>query len=109
VKIFPLLEVLSPRNIPYLKKLRADKKHLESFEMWSCRRLEKISLTDRVRNDVMYRVKEERKMYIQKGRLTRLIISCLMNLVLKERTGRGEKEDISNYWITPRQRENTGN
>jgi len=33
----------------------------ESFEMWSCRRLEKISWTDRVRNDVMYRVKEERK------------------------------------------------
>jgi len=40
--------------------LRAvDQKHLESFEMWSCRRKEKISWTDRVRNeDVLLRVKE---------------------------------------------------
>jgi hypothetical protein len=43
--------------------LRAvDQKHLESFEMWCRRRMEKISWTDRVRNEeVLLRVKEQRK------------------------------------------------
>jgi len=43
-------------------KLRAvDQKHLESFEMWCWRRIEKISWTDRVRNEeVLLRVKEQR-------------------------------------------------
>jgi len=42
--------------------LRAvDQKHLESFEMWSWRRMEKISWTDHVRNEeVLLRVKEQR-------------------------------------------------
>jgi hypothetical protein len=41
--------------------LRAvDQKHLESFEMWRWRRMEKISWTDHVRNeDVLLRVKEQ--------------------------------------------------
>ena len=39
-----------------------DQKHLESFEMWGWRRMEKISWTDHVRNeDVLLRVKEQRK------------------------------------------------
>jgi hypothetical protein len=37
-----------------------DQKHLESFEMWCWRRIEKISWTDRVRNKVLLRVKEQR-------------------------------------------------
>ena len=38
-----------------------DQKHLESFEMCCWRRMEKISWTDRVRNeDVLLRVKEQR-------------------------------------------------
>jgi len=38
-----------------------DQKHLESFEMWCWRRMEKISWTDHVRNeDVLLRVKEKR-------------------------------------------------
>ena len=38
-----------------------DQKHLESFEMWCWRRMEKISWTDHVRNkDVLLRVKEQR-------------------------------------------------
>jgi hypothetical protein len=43
-------------------RLRAvDQKHLESFELWCWRRMEKISWTDRVRNEeVLHRVKEER-------------------------------------------------
>jgi len=42
--------------------LRAvDQKHLESFEMWCWRRMEKISWTDRVRNEeVLLTVKEQR-------------------------------------------------
>jgi hypothetical protein len=42
--------------------LRAvDQKHLKSFEMWCWRRMEKISWTDRVRNeDVLLRVKVQR-------------------------------------------------
>ena len=42
--------------------LRAvDQKHLESFEMWCWRRMEKISWTDHVRNEeVILRVKEQR-------------------------------------------------
>ena len=38
-----------------------DQKHLESFEMWCYRRMEKISWTDHVRNEeVLLRVKEQR-------------------------------------------------
>jgi len=42
--------------------LRAvDQKHLESFEMWCWRRMEKISCTDHLRNEeVLLRVKEQR-------------------------------------------------
>jgi len=42
--------------------LRAvDQKQLESFEMWCCRRMEKISWTDHVRNEeVLLRVKKQR-------------------------------------------------
>jgi hypothetical protein len=39
----------------------ADQKHLESFEMWCWRRMEKISWTDHVRNEeVLLRLKEQR-------------------------------------------------
>jgi hypothetical protein len=52
--------------------LRAvDQKHLESFEMWYWRRMEKISWTDHVRNeDVLLRVKEQRNILheISKGK-----------------------------------------
>ena len=37
-----------------------DQKHLESFEMWCWRRMEKISWTEHVRNEeVLLRVKEQ--------------------------------------------------
>ena len=38
----------------------ADQKHLESFEMWCWRKMEKISWTDHVRNEVLLRFKEQR-------------------------------------------------
>jgi len=52
--------------------LRAvDQKHLESFDMWYWRRMEKISWTDHVRNEeVLLRVKEQRNILheISKGK-----------------------------------------
>jgi hypothetical protein len=39
---------------------KVDQKYLEILEMWCCRRMEKISRTDRVRNGVLSRAKEER-------------------------------------------------
>ena len=40
---------------------KPDQQHLESCEMWWWRRMEKISWTDRVKNEeVLHRVKEER-------------------------------------------------
>jgi hypothetical protein len=40
---------------------KVDQKYLESFEMWCWGRMEKISWTDRVRNEeVLHRVKDER-------------------------------------------------
>ena len=39
----------------------AEQKHVESFETWCCRTMEKISWTDRVRNEeVLLAVKEHR-------------------------------------------------
>jgi hypothetical protein len=59
--------------------LRAvDHKHLESFEMWCWRRMEKISWTDYVRNEeVLLRVSEQRNILheIRKRRLIGLVIS----------------------------------
>jgi hypothetical protein len=50
--------------------LRVDQKCPESFEMWCWRRMDKISWTDRVRNEeVLRRVKEERNiLHTMKGR-----------------------------------------
>jgi len=38
---------------------KADQKYTEISEMWCWRKMEKIHCTDRVRNDVLHRVKEE--------------------------------------------------
>jgi len=39
---------------------KVDQKHVEQFEMWCWRMMGKISWTDRVRNEMLHRVKEER-------------------------------------------------
>jgi hypothetical protein len=83
-----------------LRKL--DHKHLESFEMWCWRRMEKISWTDRVRNEVLHRVKEERNILHtikrRKGNWIGHILhrNCLLKHVIEgkleeriEMTGRG--------------------
>jgi hypothetical protein len=73
--------------------LRAvDQKHLESFEKWCWRRMEKISWTDSVRNkDVFLRVKEQRNILheICKRRANWighiLRRNCLLQRVTKEK------------------------
>jgi hypothetical protein len=39
---------------------KVDPKHLERFELWCWRRMEKMNWTDRVSNEVLHRVKDER-------------------------------------------------
>jgi len=77
--------------------LRAvDQKHLESFEMWCWRRIEKISWTDHVRKeDVLLRVKEQRNILHeirkQKANLIGHILrrNCLLQRVIGEKIQRG--------------------
>jgi len=70
--------------------LRAtDQKHLESFEMWCWRRMDKISWTDHVRNEVLLRVNEQRNILHEiikrkanwVGRI--LHINCLLKQVIE--------------------------
>ena len=67
-----------------------DQKHLESFEMWCWRRMEKISWTDHVRNEeVLLRVNEQRNiLYEIIKRKTNWIghilrRNCLLNQVIE--------------------------
>jgi hypothetical protein len=59
---------------------KVEQKYLESFEMWCCRRMKKISWTDRVRNEeVLHRGKEERHILhtIKEERVTGLVTYCV--------------------------------
>jgi hypothetical protein len=47
---------------------KVDQKYLESFEMWCWRRMEKISWTDRVRNEVLHRAKDRNLLHTIKKR-----------------------------------------
>ena len=69
-----------------------DQNYLESSEMWRFYRKEKISWTDRVRNEeVLHRVKEERNIVytVKRGMLKELVKSCVRtafwNTLLKAR------------------------
>jgi hypothetical protein len=68
--------------------LRAvDQKHLESFEMWCWRRMEKITWTDHVRNEeVFLRVSEQRNILheIRKRKANRFGHILRRNYLLKE-------------------------
>ena len=39
---------------------KVDQKYVESFEMWCWRRMEKISWTDLVRNEILHGVEDDR-------------------------------------------------
>jgi hypothetical protein len=77
--------------------LRAvDQKHLESFEMWCWRRIEKIIWTNHVRNkEVLLRVKEQRNILheIRKRKANWidqiLRRNCLLQWVIEEKIKRG--------------------
>jgi hypothetical protein len=71
---------------------KVDQKHLEYFEMWCWRRMEKINWTDRVRNEeVLCRLKEERSMlhtiYSKKANWVGHILrrNCLLKHVIEGR------------------------
>ena len=76
--------------------LIVDQKHLESFEMWFWRRMEKISWTDHVRSqEVLLRVKEQRNILheISKGKANWighiLRRNCLLQRVIEGEIKRG--------------------
>jgi hypothetical protein len=59
---------------------KVDQKYLESFEMWCWRRAEKITCTDRVRNEeVLLGVKEERNILhtIKRRKANWMVISLV--------------------------------
>jgi len=64
-------------------------KYLESFEMWCWRRMEKISWTGRVRNELFHRVKEQRNILkmIKMRKINRIgqisRIDCLIKHVIE--------------------------
>jgi hypothetical protein len=80
------------------KLQRVDQKHLESFEMWCWRRMEKIIWTDHVRNEeVLLRVKEQRNILheISKQRVNWighiLRRNCLLQWVIEENINGGRE------------------
>jgi hypothetical protein len=77
---------------------RVDQKHLESFEMWCWRRMEKISWTDHVRNEeVLLRVKEQRNILHEISKLKANWIghilrrNCLLRQVIEGKIKGGTK------------------
>jgi len=58
---------------------KVDKKYLRSSQLWCCRRMEKISWTDRVRNEVLERVKEERNILntLKRRKTIWIVHSCV--------------------------------
>jgi hypothetical protein len=77
--------------------LRAvDRRHLESFEMWCWRGMEKISCTDHVRNEeILLRVREQRNILheIRKRKANSighiLYTNCLLQRVIEGKIQRG--------------------
>jgi hypothetical protein len=78
-------------SIPSLKDLKEGWGYLENFEMWCWRRMEKISWTQHVRNEVLLRVKEQRNILheIRKRKVTWighiLCRNCLLRQVIERK------------------------
>ena len=87
--------------------------------MWCWGKMEKISLTDSVRNEeVLYRVKEERNILHKMkrrinytGNISRR--NCLLKHITERKVKEGievkddKEEDVNSYWISLRKREGT--
>ena len=73
-----------------------DKKHLESFEMWCWRRMEKIGWTDYVRNEVLFQVNELRNILpaIRKWKAKWIGHFLCRNCLLKQVIEGNLKEEI---------------
>jgi hypothetical protein len=95
-----------------------NQKHLESFEMWYWRRMEKISWTDHVRDEeVLLRVKEQRNILHeickQKANwIGHILRSNYLLLQVTEGKIKGgievkDEEDVISYWLTLRKGEDT--
>jgi hypothetical protein len=58
---------------------KVDQKYLESFDMWCWRRMGKMSWTDRMKNEVLHRVKEEGNILhrINSGKANLLVTCCV--------------------------------
>jgi hypothetical protein len=75
----------------------------ESFEVWCWRRVEKISGTNRVKEEVLQRVKEERSVILKKTeRLSGCHIlrrNCLLRQVFEGKTEENErrKNNVNSY------------
>ena len=96
---------------------KVDRKHLERFEMWCWRGVEKISWTNDVRNEeVLQRVKVERNILhtIQRRKANWigyiLRRNCFLEHVIegKWKGQKDEEEEVSSYLMTLRKREETG-
>ena len=85
---------------------KVDHKYPVSFEMWCCRRMEKISWTDRVRNEeVLNEVKEERNilhtLQMRKANWTRHILraNCFLKHVnegkIEQKTSKNKKANTA--------------
>ena len=62
-------EILTLRNV--------DQKCVESFQIWYLRRMEKFSLTGRLRNEeVLHRVKEKNFLHTVKIRKANWFVTC---------------------------------
>jgi hypothetical protein len=74
---------------------------MESFEMWCWRRMEKISWTDHVRNEVLLTVKEQRNiLHVHKIRKRKanwighiLRRNCLLQRVIEGKIKGGNRSD----------------
>jgi hypothetical protein len=72
---------------------QVDQKYPVSFEMWRWRRIEKIRWTDRVRNEVLLRVNEQRNiLHTVNGRKANWIGHILGRNCLLEHVSEGEVE-----------------
>jgi len=125
---FPFLVTFTSRNtLIFSERItpetirKVDQKYLGSFKMWCWRRMAKINWTDRVRNEVLRRVKGERISYMQWQRRRANWISHILrrNCLLKHAIewkiqGRvkwreDEAEEVSSYWTSLRKRVDTIN
>jgi hypothetical protein len=58
---------------------KIDQKYLETFKVWCWSRMERISRTDHVKNEVLHGVKEETNILrtMKRGQITGMVTPCV--------------------------------